>query len=80
MVCCVVGLNHLDIINRFIRLIWKGFDIDEVVSVRKENYLVRFDYPQNKETVLNNGWYFVEGKPFMVKSWNKLMTVDTNSI
>jgi len=41
--CCVLGANPpLEVIDGFVRRIWKGYEIDKVLLIKKGLYLVRF--------------------------------------
>ncbi|KAJ8425600.1 hypothetical protein Cgig2_008578 [Carnegiea gigantea] len=51
-----------------------------VVAARKGLYLVRFHSLEDKEAVLQKGIYYFNGKPFIIKAWNKELELDKSSI
>ncbi|KAJ8425063.1 hypothetical protein Cgig2_004287 [Carnegiea gigantea] len=71
VICGVIGSNPpLDV----------GKSIDNVLQVRKGVFLVRFHDPQDKLTVMKNGIYFFDKKPFIMKAWNKERSLDISSL
>ena len=42
--------------------------------------MVRFANIQDKEAVVQRGFYFFDQKPFMVRPWNEQLSIGTNSI
>ncbi|KAJ8438752.1 hypothetical protein Cgig2_020307 [Carnegiea gigantea] len=58
--CCVLRSNPpLDVIDGFVRRIWKPLDIDKVVSIRMGLYMVRFNNLRDKETIVSKGICFL---------------------
>jgi len=77
----VLGANPLlAVIDGYVHRIWQGQDIDKVLMVRKGVFLVRFNNMDDRMTVLKKGWYFFDRKPFIVKAWNKDLSLDTSNL
>ncbi|XP_056691612.1 uncharacterized protein [Spinacia oleracea] len=77
VVCYIVGGNPpINVMEGFIRRIWKQLNVDKVVMVRKGVFLVRFLTMDSKDKVLR-GHYFFDSKPLILKPWNSDMNMDT---
>ena len=74
----VLGANPpLEIITGFINHIWKAYDIDKIIQVRRGIFLIRFQHFHEKLEVEKRGIYYFNSKPFIVKSWNPEMDLQT---
>ncbi|KAJ8420630.1 hypothetical protein Cgig2_002710 [Carnegiea gigantea] len=81
VLCSVLGPNPpLEVIEGFIRRIWKAFDIDKICMVRKGVFLLRFNNFNDQLTVVKRGVFFFDMKPFLVKPWNEEMDINTEAI
>ncbi|XP_056698601.1 uncharacterized protein [Spinacia oleracea] len=77
VVCYIVGANPpINVMEGFIRRIWKQLNVDKVVMVRKGVFLVRFLTMDSRDKVLK-GHYFFDSKPLILKPWNSDMNMDT---
>ena len=71
MLCFVLGANpHLEVIEGFIRRMWRCFEIDKIYLVKKGVFLVRFKHLSEQSIVVQRVVYFFDNKPFLVKPWN----------
>ena len=70
----------LEVIEGFIRRIWKAFDIDKICIFRKGVFLVRFNNFSDQVTVVQGGVYFFDKKPLLVKPWNEKMDINIEVI
>ncbi|KAJ8421816.1 hypothetical protein Cgig2_023809 [Carnegiea gigantea] len=65
VLCLVLGAYPpFNVVDGFIRRIWKQYVINKVIMVRKGFFLVRFTDIQHKLTVVQRGIYFFNNKPF----------------
>ena len=80
VICCVLGENlPIEVIDGFVRRIWKGHEIDKVLLIKKGLYLVRFNELNDALAVAQKGVFHFDQKPFIVKAWNleMEMVIDT---
>jgi len=81
VICGVVGSNPpVEVIDGFVHRIWANKDIDKVVMARKGVFLLRFTNVQDKLVVILRGIYLFDKKPFVLKAWNKGLSLDTSSL
>ena len=81
VLCTVLGANPpLEVITGYINRIWKAFELDKIIQVRKGIFLVRFHHNHEKLDVEKRGIYYFDSKPFIVKGWNPKMDLHTEAI
>ncbi|KAJ8420572.1 hypothetical protein Cgig2_025919 [Carnegiea gigantea] len=81
VLCYVLGANPpYEIMQGFIKRIWRAFEIDKILQIRKGVFLVRFGSLQDKLTVEKRGVYYFDGKPLVVKGSNPQMDLQTENI
>ncbi|KAJ8430087.1 hypothetical protein Cgig2_006539 [Carnegiea gigantea] len=81
VLCSVLGANPpLEVMEGFIRRIWKSFAIDKICLVKKWVYVVWFQHIHEQTAVLQRGVYYFDNKPFLVKPWNEEMDLHTESL
>ena len=69
VLCSVLGANPpLEVVEGFIKRIWKAFEIDKIYLVKKGVFLVRFKHLSDQSIVVQKGVYFFDNKPFLVLS------------
>ena len=69
VLCSVLGANPpLEVIEGFIRRIWKAFDIDKICLVRKGVFLVCFNSLKDQMAVVQRGVYFFDKKTLPAKT------------
>lgn len=69
LICYVVGSNPpTHVMEGFVRRIWKSYNVDKVVAVKKGIFLVRFRAVDSRDKVLD-GHYFFDKKPVVMKPW-----------
>ncbi|XP_056689967.1 uncharacterized protein [Spinacia oleracea] len=79
-VCYVVGANPpLRVMEGFIRRIWKKYNVDKVVLVKKGIYLVRFFTMDMRDQVIV-GHHFFDNEPMIVKPWNVEMDMEKEEL
>ncbi|KAJ8423584.1 hypothetical protein Cgig2_002913 [Carnegiea gigantea] len=66
--------------DALIKRIWAQFEIDQMLQVRRDLFLVRFLHLQDKLTVEKRGFYFFDNKPFVVKGWNADLEMKTENL
>ena len=77
----MLGANPpIEVIGGFVRRIWKGYEIDKVLLVKKGLYLVRFDELKDALEVAQKGVFHFDQKPLIVKAWNPDMEMSIDTI
>ncbi|XP_056695788.1 uncharacterized protein [Spinacia oleracea] len=80
VVCYVVGANPpINVMEGFIRRIWKHLNVDKVVMVKRGVFIVRFLTMDSRDKVLD-GHYFFDNKPLIMKPWNSDMDMDKEEV
>ena len=80
IICYIIGANPpIHVMEGFIRRIWKKFNVDKVVLVKKGIYLVRFLTMDMRDKV-TSGHFFFESKPMVVKPWSVDMDMEKEEI
>ncbi|KAJ8419686.1 LOW QUALITY PROTEIN: hypothetical protein Cgig2_007581 [Carnegiea gigantea] len=81
ILCGVMGANPpLEVMEGFIRQIWRDLSITKIALVRKGLFLVRFEKEQDKLQVTQRGIYIFDSKPFVVKPWNENMEINLEAM
>ncbi|KAJ8433740.1 hypothetical protein Cgig2_019808 [Carnegiea gigantea] len=81
ILCQALEANpQFEIIDGFVPRIWENYGIDKVAIMRKEVFLRRFNFIENKEAVLARGTYFFYNKHFVLKAWDEKLDIDINVI
>lgn len=80
IICYIIGANPpIHVMEGFIRRIWKNFNVDKVVLVKKGIYLVRFLTMDMRDKV-TSGHFFFDSKPMIVKPWSVDMDMEKEEI
>ncbi|XP_021836936.1 uncharacterized protein [Spinacia oleracea] len=80
VVCYVVGANPpINVMEGFIRRIWKHLNVDKVVMVKRGVFIVRFFTMDSRDKVLD-GHYFFDSKPLKMTPWNSDMDMDKEEV
>ncbi|XP_056697530.1 uncharacterized protein [Spinacia oleracea] len=80
VVCYVVGVNPpINVMEGFIRRIWKHLNVDKVIMVKRGVFIVRFLTMDSRDKVLN-GHYFFDSKPLIMKPWDSDMDMDKEEV
>ncbi|XP_056688191.1 uncharacterized protein [Spinacia oleracea] len=80
IICYVVGANPpIHVMEGFIRRIWKKYNVDNVVLVKKGVFLVRFLTMDMRDNV-TSGHYFFDNKPMVVKPWTVDMDMEKEDL
>ncbi|XP_021838838.2 uncharacterized protein [Spinacia oleracea] len=80
IICYIIGANPpIHVMEGFIRRIWKKFNVDKVVLVKKGIYLVRFLTMDMRDKV-TSGHFFFDSKPMIVKPWSVDMDTEKEEI
>lgn len=70
IVCYILGANPpIQVMEGFIRRIWRNYSIDKVVMVKKGMFIIRFHAMGVRDKVLG-GSYFFDHKPVIMKAWS----------
>ncbi|KAJ8419256.1 hypothetical protein Cgig2_017471 [Carnegiea gigantea] len=70
-VICSVPNLPLDVMEGFLRRIWKPYSIDKICLARHGLFLVRFHNLGDQQVVVEKGiFFFFDKKPLLVKPWN----------
>lgn len=82
IICYIVGANPpIHVMEGFIRRIWKKYNVDKVVLVKKGIFLVRFLTMDMRDKVTSGHFEFFDSKPIMVvKSWSVDMDMEKEEI
>ncbi|KAJ8420666.1 hypothetical protein Cgig2_003372 [Carnegiea gigantea] len=81
IICKVLGANPpFAVMEGFFKRIWKAFEIDRILLVKRGMFLVQFTNLHDKQVVEKRGMYFFDNKPLLVKGWNAAMDLQTDSI
>ncbi|XP_074299406.1 uncharacterized protein LOC141630497 [Silene latifolia] len=68
--CYILGANPpAEIIENFVYRIWDQFGIDRVSFLDNGIFLVRFTKFENREALLNSGYYMFDNKPVVIRPW-----------
>ncbi|KAL2930515.1 Histone-lysine N-methyltransferase H3 lysine-4 specific [Bienertia sinuspersici] len=69
--CYIIGANPpVSVMEGFIKRVWKKYDVDKVIGVKKSLYLIRFKSMDNCQAALNGEKIFFDSKPIMLKPWS----------
>ena len=80
VICYVVGANPpINVMEGFIRRIWKHLNVDKVIMVKRGVFIVRFLTMDSRDKVLN-GHYFFDSKPLIMKPWDSDMDMDREEV
>ncbi|XP_056698498.1 uncharacterized protein [Spinacia oleracea] len=80
IICYVVGANPpIHVMEGFIRRIWKKYNVDKVVLVKKGVFLVRFLTMDMRDNV-TSGHFFFDNKPMVVKPWTMDMDMEKEDL
>jgi len=81
VLCGVLGANPpLEVMEGFIRRIWRDLSITKIALVRKGLFLVRFEKEQDMLQVTQRGIYFFDSKLFVVKPWTENMEMNLEAM
>ena len=73
IICYVVGANPpIQVMEGYIRQVWKTFNIVKVATVKKGIFLVRFKAVESRDRLLENH-YFFDKKLVILKPWHSEM-------
>ncbi|XP_074315518.1 uncharacterized protein LOC141651716 [Silene latifolia] len=68
--CYILGANPpAEIIENLVYRIWDQFGIDIVSFLDNGIFLVRFTKFENREALLNSGYYMFDNKPVVIRPW-----------
>ncbi|KAL2901261.1 Ribosomal RNA small subunit methyltransferase C [Bienertia sinuspersici] len=74
MVAFVIGASpHVQVMEGFVRRIWKQYRVDKVMNLPKGMYLIRFNTMENRDKVLHHERPFFDSKPMILKPWSEDM-------
>ncbi|KAL2900388.1 Ferredoxin--NADP reductase 1 [Bienertia sinuspersici] len=77
----VIGANPPgNVMEGFLRCIWKKFDIDKVVTIKKGMFLVRFCSIEKRDQVLSMECPFFDSKPMIIKPWTEDMDLTKEDV
>ena len=81
VVCCILGVYPpFEVIEGYVRCIWKDFPIDKVMMIKRGLYLVRFVEQQDAVTVTQKGFHRFDHKLFIVKAWTPELEINIDPI
>ena len=81
VLCSVLKANRpYEVIEAFIKRIWKDYSIDKVAVIKKGFYLVRFQGYHDAMQVVQQGVYQFDHKPFIVKAWTPELEINSEAI
>ncbi|KAL2934560.1 LINE-1 retrotransposable element ORF2 protein [Bienertia sinuspersici] len=70
VVAFVIGAAPpVQVMEGFIRRIWKQYGVDKVINLPKGMYLIRLNTMENREKILQNERPFFDSKPMILKPW-----------
>ncbi|KAL2934330.1 hypothetical protein RDABS01_017449 [Bienertia sinuspersici] len=77
----VIGANPPgNVMEGFLRRIWKNFDIDKVVTIKKGMFLIRFGCIEERDRVLSMECPFFDSKPMILKPWTEDMDLTKEDV
>lgn len=80
VICYIIGANPpAHVMDGFVRRIWRKFNVDKVIMVKKGIYLVRFLTMDMRDKVLL-GHHFFDSKPVIVKPWSVEMDIEKEEV
>lgn len=60
VVCYVIGTNPpIQVMDGFIRRVWKAYNVDKVVMVKKGRFIVRYTAMVSCDKVLSRAFFFI---------------------
>ena len=74
------GNPPLKVVEGYFSRIWKAYDIDKIILVKKGVFLLRFTSLQDKLAVEKGGIFFFDSNPLVVKGWNPEMDLRAEAI
>ncbi|KAL2922945.1 hypothetical protein RDABS01_014436 [Bienertia sinuspersici] len=70
VVAFVIGASPpVQVMEGFIRRIWKQYGVDKVINLPKGMYLIRLNTMENRDKILQNERPFFDSKPMILKPW-----------
>ncbi|KAL2897990.1 putative shell protein 2, partial [Bienertia sinuspersici] len=70
VVAFVIGASPpVQVMEGFIRRIWKQYGVDKVINLPKGMYLIRINSMENRDKVLQHERPFFDSKPMILKPW-----------
>ncbi|KAL2927629.1 hypothetical protein RDABS01_019960 [Bienertia sinuspersici] len=70
VVAFVIGASPpVQVMEGFIRRIWKQYGVDKVINLPKGMYLIRLNSMENRDKVLQHERPFFDSKPMILKPW-----------
>ncbi|KAL2901277.1 Ribosomal RNA small subunit methyltransferase C, partial [Bienertia sinuspersici] len=74
VVAFVIGASPpVQVMEGFIRKIWKQYGVDKVINLPKGMYLIRLNTMKNRDKILQHEKPFFDSKPMIVKPWSEDM-------
>ncbi|KAL2894159.1 hypothetical protein RDABS01_010068 [Bienertia sinuspersici] len=64
----------------FLRRIWKKFDVDKVVTIKKGMFLIWFGSIEERDHVLSMECPFFDSKPMIIKPWTEDMDLTKEDV
>ncbi|VFQ64820.1 unnamed protein product [Cuscuta campestris] len=70
IIVCVLGANPpLEIIDGYVRRIWKMYTIEDVTYLKERQFIVRFSKIEERDEALKRKYYYFDNKPVFTKAW-----------
>lgn len=80
LICYVVGANPpIQVMEGYLRRVWKNFNVDKVAVVKKGMFLVRFKAMESRDRVMEGHYFFVR-KPVILKPWHSDMDFERETL
>ncbi|KAJ8429217.1 hypothetical protein Cgig2_012345 [Carnegiea gigantea] len=77
----VRGANPpIEVMDGYLRRVWKSLGVDKICLVRKGLYIVCFNSLAGQWTVVQKEVYYFNNKPLLAKPWNHEMDINTEAI
>ncbi|KAL2930349.1 hypothetical protein RDABS01_035759 [Bienertia sinuspersici] len=70
LVAFVIGATPpVQVMEGFIRRVWKQYGVDKVINLPKGMYLIRLNTMENRDKILQHEKPFFDSKPMILKQW-----------
>ncbi|KAL2924434.1 Endoribonuclease Dicer-like protein 2a, partial [Bienertia sinuspersici] len=76
VVAFVIGASPpIQVMEGFIRRIWKQYGVDKVISLPKGMFMIRLNTMENRDKILQHEKPFFDSKPMILKPWRRTWTL-----
>ncbi|RAL44517.1 hypothetical protein DM860_011794 [Cuscuta australis] len=81
LVLCILGANPpVEVIEGYVRRIWKDYKIEDVNYLKEGQYVVCFSQIEERDEILKRKYYYFDNKPVYVQAWSPGNQIDITGL